>query len=104
MHKNPQTAVINVKIEASLKKEAMQLAEDLGLTLSGTIHAFIKNFVRVKGVTFSLNKEELTPYTVDLLKKSQRDVDEGYVSPTFSDAKDAVAWLNDPAKKYRNEN
>ena len=102
MNKIGQTAVVNIKIDTRLKAEAMKLAEDLGLTLSAVINALVKNFVRVKGLSLSLRNEEPTPYTIEMLQRSKEDIENNRISPGFDNAKDAVAWLNSPNKKYKN--
>lgn len=87
------TAVINIKTQLSVKKQAQQIVEDLGLTLSSAINAFLKDLIRNKTINFSLN-ETPSKYLIEQLKRSQEDIKKGRISPTFSNAKDAVKWLN----------
>lgn len=87
------TAIINIKTEPFIKKQAQQVAEDLGLTLSSTINAFLRDLIRNKTINFSLN-ENPSKYLVKQLKKSKEDIKKGSISPTFSNSKDAVKWLN----------
>ena len=50
-------AVINIKTDLSLKLEAKQLAQDMGLTLSSVINNSLKDFVRAKAISFDNNYE-----------------------------------------------
>jgi DNA-damage-inducible protein J len=87
------TAVINIKTEPSIKKQAQQITEDLGLTLSSVINAFLRDLIRNKTINFSLN-ENPSPYLIRQLKKSKEDNKKDRTSPTFSNHKDAIKWLN----------
>ena len=87
------TAVINIKTQPETKAKAQQIARDLGLSLSSLINAFLKQFVKTKKVTFSLD-EEPSPYLVKLLKKADKDIKAGKVSPAFDDVEDAIKWLH----------
>ena len=87
------TAVINIKTQPLVKKQAQQITQSLGLTLSSAINAFLKDLIRTKTVYFSLN-ETPSKYLIRQLNRSQEDIKRGRVSPTFSNAKDAIKWLN----------
>lgn len=87
------TAIINIKTEPFIKKQAQQVAEGLGLTLSSTINAFLRDLIRNKTINFSLN-ENPSKYLVKQLNKSKEDIETGKISPTFSNHKEAVKWLN----------
>lgn len=93
------TSVINVKIDQKTKKAAQQVAGKLGLTLSGVINGFLKQFVRTRTVTFSVS-DKPTPFLIKQLEESRKDVEAGRVSPGFSNAKDAIAWLNRKDDKW----
>lgn len=86
-------AVINIKTQPEVKAQAQRVARDLGLSLSSLINAFLKQFVKTKKVTFSLD-EEPSPYLVKILKKADKDIKAGRVSPAFDDVEDAIKWLH----------
>ncbi len=86
------TAVINIKTEPQVKAQAQRVARDLGLSLSSLINGFLKQLVKTKKVTFSL-EEEPTPYLIKILKKADKDIKAGRVSPGFKTGEEAVAWL-----------
>lgn len=93
------TAVINIKVNPSVKKGAQLVAEELGLSLSSVINGFLKQLVRTRYVSFSL-QEEPTSYLIDILQESKRDIKAKRVSPNFNNAKDAVNWLRAHKKNY----
>ena len=91
--------VINIRTDAKLKSSAQKIAENLGLSLSGLINGFLKNLVKTKTAYFSL-KEKPSDYLIKAIKEAEEDWKTGRVSAKFTNAKDAIAWLNDPKKKY----
>lgn len=49
-----KTAVLNIKIDPKVKKEAQKVADELGFTLSSIINASLKNLSRSKTISFSV--------------------------------------------------
>ena len=94
-----KTAVINIKTDPELKTQAQAIAADLGFSLSSVVNAFLKNLTRTRTITFSA-AEEPSDYLIQALKESEEDRLAGRTSPTFDNAKDAIAWLDDPNRKY----
>lgn len=97
------TAVVNVKVDPMVKKSAQKIARELGISLSGLINGYLRQLIRTKTVTFSTNREIPSDYMIKALKESEEDIKAGRVSPTFTNAKDAIAWLDNPRKKYANQ-
>lgn len=93
------STVINIRTQATVKKSAQQIAEQLGLSLSALINGFLKHLIKTKKITFSL-KEEPSEYLINTIKEAREERKTGKVSPTFTNAEDAIAWLNDPKAKY----
>lgn len=80
MNKIGRTDVINIKVESQIKRDAMILAEELGFTLSSVMNAFLKQFIRIRSVNFSIKGEEaFTPYALEMLKRADDDVKRGRV-------------------------
>lgn len=86
------TAVINIKTQPETKAQAQRVAKDLGLSLSALINGFLKQFVKTKKVTFSL-EEEPNEYFKMAIKKSREDRKMGKASPLFKSAKESIKWL-----------
>ncbi len=53
-----QTAVINIKTEPKIKREAQRIARELGLSLSSIIKAYLRQFIRDKTVSFEILKQK----------------------------------------------
>ena len=87
-------AVVTTKIDPQTKKQAMETAEDLGLTLSAVIKAFLKQFISTKSITFS-RSEEPSDYLKTVIKKAEENYRKGNTSPAFRNAKDAIKYLED---------
>ncbi|MBU1031755.1 type II toxin-antitoxin system RelB/DinJ family antitoxin, partial [Patescibacteria group bacterium] len=64
------TAVVNVKVNPKVKRDAQQIAQALGLSLSSLINGYLRQIVRTKEVTFSLS-EEPSEYMIQALKESK---------------------------------
>src|SRR3990167_7650185 len=87
------TAIVNVKVNPTVKRQAQKVAEDMGLSLSALVNGFLKNLVKTKTVTFTAS-EEPTPYLLRALKESKENIKAGRVSKSFSNAKEAIAYLD----------
>lgn len=87
-------AVVVTKLDPQTKKEAQETAERLGMPLSVIIKAFLKQFIQTKTVRFSLRDEYPSEYLKSIIKQAEKDLKEGRASPTFDNAKDAIAWLH----------
>ena len=98
------TAVVNVKVDPQVKREAKKVANDLGISLSGAINGFLKHLVRTKTIHFSLS-EEPSDYLINSLKESRGDIRAGRVV-SFDDPDKALAFLdkmiNDEQKLQKN--
>jgi len=62
-----KTAMLNIKIDPKVKKDASKVAEDLGFSLSAIVNASLKGLIREKSLSFSL----LEP--TDILKEAIQD-------------------------------
>ena len=87
------TAVINIKTQPETKAKAQEIARQIGVSLSSLLNAYLKKLVRTKKVEFDLG-EEPSPYLVKILKKADKDIKAGRVSPAFDDVEDAIKWLH----------
>ena len=97
-----QTAVVNIKVDPEVKKKAQQVAEELGFSLSAVLTGFMKKFIREKGFSFSL-EQEYSEHFIKSMKESEKDIKKGFVSPSFDNVEDAIAWLDNPKRKYVNQ-
>lgn len=92
------TALLSIRTDAKLKKEAAVLADSLGFSLSSLVNAYLRQFVKTKTVHFE-DSYEPTPYLKRIIKQTEKDIKEGKnMSPVFRTGKDAVAYLNEQMK------
>ena len=92
-------AIINIRTDFKVKFEAQKIAEKMGLTLSDLLNGYLREVIKVKKVAFSVS-EEPSKRLINSLKEARKDLKEGWVSPAFDTAEEAIAWLNNPKAKY----
>lgn len=83
---------IYIRMNSAIKEKAQEVADKLGFSLSTLVKAYIKQLIKTKRVDFSL-EEKPTQYLIDSIKRAERDIKEGNVSPAFKSGKEAVEWL-----------
>lgn len=66
-------SVINVKTEPKIKLRAQKMAGDLGLTLSGVINAYLRQFVRTKTLFVSAEYREPSELVIAALRDAEVD-------------------------------
>ena len=86
------TAVINIKTEDNLKKQAQGVASELGLSLSSLINAYLRQLVRTRRVELDLG-EEPSEYLKSVIKFAEDNYKKGNTSPALKTGKEAVTWL-----------
>ena len=96
------TAIINIRTDVRIKNKAQAVTEKLGLSLSAVINAYLRQLIRTKSISFSLN-EEPTDYLLKTLINSKKDIKKGFVSPAFDNTKDADEWLDNSKAKYESQ-
>lgn len=67
-------AVVTTKVDPTVKKEAQETAEALGMPLSVVIKAFLKQFIRTKTVTFSVEDEIPNERTLAIMKQAEENL------------------------------
>lgn len=87
---NMKTAMLNVKIDPIIKREAQKVADELGFSLSAIVNASLKNLARTKTISYSLL--EPTPTLAKAIKesKAERKISKPKV---FTDADSMMADL-----------
>ena len=86
------TAVIITKTDPQVKRKAQKIAKEIGVSLSSLINAYLKQLVRTRRVEFDL-EEEPSDYLIKAIRRSEKNIREGKVSPAFKTGKEAVDWL-----------
>lgn len=86
------TAVINIKTDIKIKKQAQKISADLGLSLSGAINAFLRQMIRDKKVYFSLDESNPSEDLLKALKESRLDRKKGK-HYSFKNNREALDFL-----------
>ena len=90
------TTVLNVKIDKELKRQAQAVAKNLGLPVSTLVSASLKDIVRRRSITISDDDLPLRPEVEAELQRLSAEAHQGlHLSPSFTDAEDAIAYLHD---------
>lgn len=83
---------IYIRMNPDMKEEAQEVADKLGFSLSTLIKAYVKQLIKTKHIDFNL-EEKPSQYLIDSIKRAEKDIKEGNISPAFKTGKDAVEWL-----------
>ena len=83
---------VYIRMNSDIKEKAQEVANKLGFSLSTLIKAYVKQLIKTKRVDFNL-EEKPSQYLIDSIKRAERDIKEGNVSPAFKTGKEAVEWL-----------
>lgn len=67
---------ITIKTKKNLIKEAKELAEEMGVTMTSVVNAFLRQFVRNRELTLT-GEETLTKEKIEFLERISKDADEG---------------------------
>lgn len=89
---NTSSTGIYIRMNSDLKEKAQTVALELGFSLSTLIKAYVKQLIKTKRVDFSL-EEKPSQYLIDSIKRAEKDIKEGKVSPAFKTGKEAILWL-----------
>ena len=85
--------IINIKADKETKRQAQEVARELGLPLSTVVNAYLKEFIRGRQITISAIPR-MTSALEKLLGRVEEDIKAGRnISPKFSSAKEAERYL-----------
>ena len=88
--------VINIKTDKEIKQNAQKVAEELGLSLSTVINAYLRQFVRNKEIHLS-TAPHMSPELERYLGKVEKDIATGKnLSESFSSGEEMDRWLDTP--------
>lgn len=86
------STVLNVKIDPIVKNKAHKIAEDLGMSLSGVVNVYLRELIRTKTITASLQNEEPSESLLLAMREAQDDyANKRYVS--FDSGTKAIEYL-----------
>ncbi len=88
------TSVVNIKTDPKVKNKAKEIASELGLTLSGVINGYLKQFIRTKTVYFTLNEDNPSDYLLSSIKEAKKDK-KNKKTYKFKNTKEALNFLDE---------
>ena len=90
---NLDKTIINLKVSKDLKREAQELADEIGVPLTTVITANLKEFVRSRSLTISAFPR-LKPEIEREIGEAVADFRKGnHTAPVFSSPKEAADYL-----------
>lgn len=96
------TALINIKTDPEIKRQAQELANGLGLSLSSILNAYLRQLIRTKTLHLTLREDEGEYALVyERIRTAEANVQKGDVV-SFENPPDAVSYLR--KKVAKNEN
>lgn len=86
--------IINIKADKEVKEHAQKLAEELGLSLSAIMNAYLKEFIRNRSVNFS-SIPRMSKELESLLGNVEQDIKvKKNISRKFESPKEAAEYLD----------
>lgn len=68
----PATVPTQIRIEESTKKQAVELLEGLGLTLSDAVNMFLRQVVLCNGIPFAIKYPEFKPEVIAAMEEAKQ--------------------------------
>lgn len=87
-----KTSIINFKTDSQLKRQAQHKAEELGLTLSTVLNAYLRKFLHTKDIEF-IEEREPSPYLKKVIAQTEEEIKQGDVI-RFTSYAEEEAWLD----------
>ncbi|HEV2403747.1 MAG TPA: hypothetical protein VGS08_06130 [Candidatus Saccharimonadales bacterium] len=87
-----KTAVLNVKVDEGVKRQATIVASSFGIPLSTLVNAYLVELAETGQIHFSA-VEVMTPKMEKLIEQAEREIEAGEVSKPFGTAEEAIAYL-----------
>lgn len=91
-----QTAIINIRVEPTIKKQAHKIAEDLGFSLSSLVNGYLHNLIKTKQVYYP--PEVPNEYLKRRIKQAEENLKNGKTI-SFKNPKDALIYLDSMIKQ-----
>lgn len=87
-----KTAILNVKVDEQVKKQAQVVAGSFGIPLSTLVNAYLMELVETGQIHFSA-VEIMTPKMEKLIEQAEKEIAAGELSPAFNTAQEAIDYL-----------
>jgi addiction module RelB/DinJ family antitoxin len=85
--------VLNVKTDLDNKRQATQVAMEMGVPLSIVVTSFLKKFINDRELVLEAPRQ-MSVKLEKVIAKAHNDLKKGKLSPAFSDVDSAISWLS----------
>jgi len=78
------TISINIRMDKELKKQAEEIFNDFGMSMTTAFNIFVKQAIREQAIPFKIQREDrdalyFNPYNIKILKESMNQLENGQV-------------------------
>ncbi len=87
-----KTAVLSIKVDEQVKKDAQAVAGAFGIPLSTLVNAYLQELATTRQVHFSA-VEIMTPEIEEIVAQAEKEIAAGELSPRFETAEEAIEHL-----------
>lgn len=87
-----KTAILNVKVDEQIKKQAQAVAGSFGIPLSTLVNAYLIELAETRQIHFSA-VEVMTPQMEKITEIAQKEIEAGETVGPFETAEAAVDYL-----------
>jgi addiction module RelB/DinJ family antitoxin len=87
-----KTAILNVKVDEQIKKQAQAVAGSFGIPLSTLVNAYLMELAETKQIHFSA-VEVMTPQMEKLIEHAEKEIKAGDTVGPFNTDKEAIDFL-----------
>jgi addiction module RelB/DinJ family antitoxin len=87
-----KTAILNVKVDEQIKKQAQAVAGSFGIPLSTLVNAYLMELAATRQIHFSA-VEVMTPQMEKIIEIAQKEIEAGETVGPFNTADEAIDYL-----------
>lgn len=87
-----KTAILNVKVDEQVKKQAQAVAGSFGIPLSTLVNAYLMELAETGQIHFTA-VEVMSPKMEKLIGQAEKEIYAGDTVGPFGTAEDAIAYL-----------
>ncbi len=84
--------VLNVKTDAKIKRDATQVAKEMGVPMSIVVNSLLKKFINDRELVLEAPRQ-MSAKLEKAIAISRKEFEDGECSPIFTDADKAMEWL-----------
>jgi addiction module RelB/DinJ family antitoxin len=87
-----KTAILNVKVDEQVKKQAQAVASSFGIPLSTLVNAYLMELAETGQIHFSA-VEVMTPQMEKVIGRADKEIEAGDTVGPFDTTKEAINYL-----------